>query len=744
MNGKPPIFSPFNGGKWAVWREFPRFKTMPSLWVLALGVSAAYLIGALLIIFVPQNNYDGMTYHLSRVGYWMQHQTLAPWPTPNPRQTTFPINAELGLLWTIIFWGSDQITGFVQWLSSIGIMVSIFGLARLIGATRPQSLFAALIWAAFPQVVLQSTTTQNDLVSTFFFVSMLYFLFLGLRRDEKNLLLLSGASLGLAVGTKVTVFFMLPGLILFWLVMVWRVKRAEKCLLGYWTVAAISGIMLLGAFSYIQNWIFYGDFFSVPDWTAYFIIPPHPRQEMLANNIFFYLYQFFDFTGVTGSLGSSILVLKASLAQFLIQFLHIPEHFSWLYSFQNVLYPSLLIHEDSTWFGPLSFMLLVPSTIYQGFLGIHRREKVRIGIVFLALGFLVTISLVLEWSPYKSRYFILPTAVLSALMAYYFQPNKVRTSITWVMVMGALWVLGWTMIFNLSKPLVGESAIWKRGQEEIRMSHNLDMIPVLDMVNHHVPQDAKLATRIGSDDWDYLLFGPDFSRTLYPLDPHEKYINLEALKAWRVDYLLVSPRERPFLQVPAQLNLIDESERWTLYTISSPVNSFQRRDEIEAAILGLVDEKQLLQVDQSLAGIVGVVDLKPGEWGIESRDNDGFYWIGEGAGQGMTGFLWSEDELGVKIILTVEPGPSREDSLRNIQGSFYWYGTFAEIRKGNLIEYYQFSDRTQLEMIVHLQYGLNEFRFETLDKATIPQLPNGDTRPLLVYLEKIEVLPIDD
>ena len=131
--GKPSLLGPFQDGKWAIWREFPPFRSHPALYLLAFGVIVVYIFGAYLIIAFPQHNYDSMTYHLSRVGYWMQHQTLAPWPTPNPRQTTSPINAELGLMWTMLLWGTDQLTGFVQWFSAIGIAFAIFGLARFIG-----------------------------------------------------------------------------------------------------------------------------------------------------------------------------------------------------------------------------------------------------------------------------------------------------------------------------------------------------------------------------------------------------------------------------------------------------------------------------------------------------------------------------------------------------------------------------------------------------------------------------------
>jgi len=125
------------------------------LGILVIGVVLVYLTGAVLIIFVPQNNYDSMTYHLSRVGYWMQHQSLTPWPTPNPRQTTSPLNAELGILWTTLLTRSDRLAGFVQWFSAIGTALAIYGISQLMGVKRYQGVFASFLWMTFPPIVLQ-------------------------------------------------------------------------------------------------------------------------------------------------------------------------------------------------------------------------------------------------------------------------------------------------------------------------------------------------------------------------------------------------------------------------------------------------------------------------------------------------------------------------------------------------------------------------------------------------------------
>ena len=123
--GTPYLFGPWSGFSLKRTNFRNLFLSHPVLGIWSLITSIIYAVQAVLIVHVPQNNFDSMTYHLSRVAYWLQHQTLAPWATPNPRQTTFPMNAELGVLWTVMFSGSDRWSGFIQWVSVLIIALLI-------------------------------------------------------------------------------------------------------------------------------------------------------------------------------------------------------------------------------------------------------------------------------------------------------------------------------------------------------------------------------------------------------------------------------------------------------------------------------------------------------------------------------------------------------------------------------------------------------------------------------------------
>src|SRR6185369_1524375 len=103
------------------------------------------------------------------VAYWLQQASFyPPWNPDHFMQMFHPINAEIGPLWTMVFWGSDRMAGAVQWLAALMIMIVIAGLARLLGFGGAGATFAALMWASLPEVMLQSTTTQSDLITSVF------------------------------------------------------------------------------------------------------------------------------------------------------------------------------------------------------------------------------------------------------------------------------------------------------------------------------------------------------------------------------------------------------------------------------------------------------------------------------------------------------------------------------------------------------------------------------------------------
>jgi len=385
-----------------------------------------YSFQATLILAIPQNNYDSMTYHLSRAGYWLQHQSLAAWLTPNPRQTTFPINAELGVLWTMLFSGNDRWSGLIQWVCVLSIAVTIFGIARLLSASRPQAVFASLLFASFPGILLQSTTTQNDLVVTAFFMCCLYFLFLGNTNHTRMPLFFSALGIGLSIGTKSTVFFILPVFAICLLIdfVIARFRNYRFYLT--WVGLSLAAFVLFGAFGYIQNQITYGNPLSEKVWTQDILNAPVSKTTLLTANSVFYGYQMADFSGLPEPAASFLVRQKSWLFNKIINHLPVPAKDALPdFSLSALLNATPTVHEDTTWFGLIAFLVLIPAAIYQFTIGLRSRQNnFRWMLVTLGVGFVLTFSALIYWSPYKGRYFILPVAVVTPLTYFFYTEKK--------------------------------------------------------------------------------------------------------------------------------------------------------------------------------------------------------------------------------------------------------------------------------------------------------------------------------
>ncbi len=153
---------------------------------------------------------------------------------------------------------------------------------------------------------------------------------------------------------------------------------------------------------------------------------------------------------------------------------------------------------------------------------------------------------------------------------------------------------------------------------------------------------------------------------------------------------------------------------------------------------GVPGTEPLIKIDSSLIGLVSVspfLDTPP--WGLE-RDYAGpgsIVWLGQGAAEGLGWILRSTGEQPVNIIVELVPGPSRVDHLRTVELNI-------ENSSGRQTQRHAY-EGGKWECTVRVSPGLNNFRLDILDKATISIQPNGDTRKLLALLRSLTITTHD-
>ncbi len=154
-------------------------------------------------IIAPPNNWDSLTYHMSRVAHWIQNKTVAHYPTTMPRQNFFPPGSEYIITNLQILSGTDRFACLVQWLAMVGCLIGVSVITMYLNGDRIVQIFSSLITVCIPMGILQSTSTQNDYLEAFWMVCFMSFLL----RDKIPSYITTvalGCSLGLGVLTKGT------------------------------------------------------------------------------------------------------------------------------------------------------------------------------------------------------------------------------------------------------------------------------------------------------------------------------------------------------------------------------------------------------------------------------------------------------------------------------------------------------------------------------------------------------------
>lgn len=571
-NGRPPVFDVYIHifKKYKFEHVLSSIKAWPSVWILALAVGLFYLFCGYLILVVPPNNYDSMTSHMVRVAYWLQHGNFQPWLTWDYTQQVYPINAQVAIMWTVLFLGRDWLAGFPQWLSALTAMVAIFGIARILSWNRIQSTFAALVWAFLPEILLESTTTQNHLVASSFFVIMVYLLFLGMREQNKWLLMLSGISLALALGTHQLIFIALPGLglaaLLFWI----KMGRVGFQLLLTWAGWCLIVFLLVGSYMYVFNIARYGNPLATNVFYSASSASQPGIKEALSDLVIHiprYVYASFDLTGVPAQIADPIYSYRTRIVKYLIDKFYMPIEGARF----DLAWRPPVVGEDMAWFGILGFFIFPIVLTEQLWRSIRCKDIVRGGLILISIGYIFCFIVFFvglrgkdAWSPYQGRYFIIIAALLAPFLASLLRPTRPFVLLGWVVVVLSIGFASYTMLYNVAKPLTGFHAIWTLDRIEKQDLNSWQFHTAVKAIEDKVPADARMGIVIYKGFYEYPFFGKYLERSLIPIYPYPRLYETEWLKQEGINWILLCR----YLSVPE--GFVEVSRFPTLRYLNNP------------------------------------------------------------------------------------------------------------------------------------------------------------------------------
>jgi hypothetical protein len=502
-----------------------------------LAVTAVVLAYELVLALTSQpNNWDSLTYHLARVGSWVQHDGVYWIPNaPSDRLNEFQPLAEQELLFLFTATGSGALFALPQLVAELAILVAVYGASRRLGFDIRAAACAAFLLATFSLVALQSTTAQNDLVAASFPV-IAACLLLGDRRAE---LALAGFAAAMGVGAKATTVLVWPIL----LVLLWKRGRGSNVAVG---VGAVAGFVAVGMWGYVLNLANTGHLLgegasrtalsatpSFPDTvkSAIHIVYRTLDVSVLSNRLVYSLAAAGVVVGtvvgirahrqsgprralVKGScvavplVAAALVIGSGAVLAFLARVAHIPIQDS---SRTGRLNRSA--NEDWSAFGPLGAVLLLAVPVLT--IGAYRARKADVRQLALSLSlplFIVLLVLQTTYNPFLTRFLLVPVALTAPLFARFFRGRTASA----VLVAVASLVIGLTLTHDQMKPLESpHGRPWQLTQgQAMELNWQPEVGPAIDAYRQLVPPHACVGAVLGPDEPSYLLYGPRFERRI--------------------------------------------------------------------------------------------------------------------------------------------------------------------------------------------------------------------------------------
>ncbi|MBA4383763.1 MAG: hypothetical protein C0410_03430 [Anaerolinea sp.] len=431
--------------------------------LLASILSAFFVVG----ITTPPNNLDSLDpTGITRLLFWLQRGSISSSSFSDLPDIFDPKFLHIQGLWLFSLSRSEYLFFLVQWFSLVVSTVSIFKISRSLRFTITNSLLSSLVGLSMPVVLLQAYSFQGDLIVAVCLLVSLSLTIDWLVSKSKLDLLAAGLAFVFALGTKKAAFLALPTLGIFLLILLItkiKNKKIVPWLIGSAAVLLLAGIFLIGQVIVRKGGVVAG----VP-----LIFDGQISDGQIVAKIKYntsrFLYQFIGLDGLPRVLQNALIPVKADVFQkyFIPSSVDLEKDLFLQPGFDDVERFSytapLILSEESAWFGPIGFLLVVTALIISLF---SRQKSRRIyavfGIVFFLSFFIMVIIQRPGWDPYQGRYFILPVLPLVPMVSTLFPSKRMWRELIIVAILPVcLFVSFNTFFVNQSKPVITAGTIW--------------------------------------------------------------------------------------------------------------------------------------------------------------------------------------------------------------------------------------------------------------------------------------------
>lgn len=475
----------------------------------------------------PPNNWDSMTYHLARITAWISHQSVNHFPTHIVRQVYQPPFSEFVILHVNLLSLSDYFSNSVQFVFLIFCLITILSLLELIGLKHQFGWIAMVLLITIPDVILQASSTQNDIVVSFFILSTLLFTIKSFKESSFHNYAFLGLSVGFALLTKGTAYiFLAPVLLFFAVAVLIKTYKSRKHAFLMFSLAAAMISIAINAGHYYRNYRMSGHILGVSE-------AEHSRyaNEIMGPDIF--VSNFIkNMSNHLGPFPLSRISKEAVIQVHKLAGMDVDDPRT---NFPGEIYKGasdLPTHEDTAP-NPLHFLLILVAFFLIVKAMIRQSIRVNRLILYLALTFLIQailFSYYLKWQPWHSRLHT-PVFMLSIpLICYAFKINEKYINYLKIAVTIALVYAFMVVLFNSTRPYLSTRFTTNISVTDLRAkkmyANKLYQYEEYESVSAEIKQLGfkNIGLILGREDWEYPFFRNAYTDPLRPI--HVKVRNV--------------------------------------------------------------------------------------------------------------------------------------------------------------------------------------------------------------------------
>ena len=495
-------------------------------------VFAALAYELVLAVTVPANNYDSLTYHLSRVAAWKQAGGIHWIPNaPSDRLNEFQPLAEQQILFLFVATGSGALYALPQFVAQLAILAAVYGASRQLGFDRRVAACGAALLATFSLFALEATTAQNDLVSAAFPVAAACLLLAGGSTEA----VLAGLALGLGLGVKLTTLLTWP--VLGWLVWMGGRRTIVRTLAGLG-----GGFFAVGAWGFVENLIHTGHVLGHGGGRTDQSVSP--SVVTMLHTFVRIVYRLLDLSRITNPeiwvlagvgiaagavtaavtrrragrpravavaaaavavplLSPALVLGVAPVIAWITGVLHIPVHDP-AHGFSINRDTS----EDFSAFGPVAALALIGAPVLA--VTAHRADRRRLALALTLPSYVLLLGLYAKYNIWITRFMIVPAALSAPLFGHLLRS---RAAVCAVLAVAALTV-GLALQNDDNKPLAGVvGRPWNLDQlgalrESDAEPLGREVAAALVAYKRLVPAGSCVGAVLDPDEWSYPLWGP--------------------------------------------------------------------------------------------------------------------------------------------------------------------------------------------------------------------------------------------